>query len=257
MLCAIAAVGLLSLAAVPRGDLEEGIRRYDEKSYPEALEALTRALASSSRPKDLANIHLYIGLIQFQFDRTNDATESFRQALEYDHRVALPRGTPLRARRLFRKVARARAKRPPTRAEPPPPPAAPPPRVEPPPVAAPPPPPELPPPASPPPPPPVAPPPPPPLVSAVPPGPALTASEPQGPSAVVWTAFGAGAAAAITSAVFSGLAVSSASQADDAEFASRSRRHYRTAVTQRNVAIGAGGVAVGALATGLVVWLLE
>jgi len=241
-----------ALVGAPSGRtlLEEGIAQYEARDFSSALASLTSALDAKNGRRTRARIHVYIGLIQVEYELTKDARSSFAEALEHDPRVRVPRSAPKKARALFAKVRkqelgdkarprRQRARRkvepaspppttvapppPPTRA--PPPPAPPPPRVSPPPPAAPPPP-------------------------ALTPDPeAAVEVEAPGPNVPGWVLASLGGAALVTGAVLGGVSASTARRADEEVVAARAQDLYQDAVTQRTVAFVSLGV--GAVAGGL------
>lgn len=109
---------LLGAPDVANRSLAEGMRLYDASDFPGALQALTQALRTPSSRRELARIHLYIGLIQHRYDLAQDAEASFQRALDYDARARLPKSATSGAKALFRKVLKARSAEPLDRPEP-------------------------------------------------------------------------------------------------------------------------------------------
>lgn len=79
--------------------LVEGLRAYDEGQYPQAEEALRRALASGlSSPRDRASAHKLLAFIACTSDRIPTCEDAFRAARAADPGFALDRsetGHPL------------------------------------------------------------------------------------------------------------------------------------------------------------------
>jgi hypothetical protein len=240
------------VTAAPAGDphLEEGIQRYEARDYAGALGALTQALDTAQGARPRARVHIYIGLIQFAYQQTRDAENSFAEALALNPRARLPREAPKGAQKLFARLKGPAPERPGGRR--PPPKDARPDEDDPPDEGEAPPPVEVPgadpkdaPPAGPPPPPP----------AMVPPSPPLTVSGPgpaePGVNVPAWVVASAGAAALITGAVVSGVSASTAQRAQDEPVAARAEALYQDAVTQRTagfITLGVGAVAAGVAA---------
>ena len=270
---------LCALLAAPSPHLVEGIRLYKAQNYSEALSALTHAIDEPNSSHDKARIHVYIGLIQFRFSMTNDASASFEQALDYDASLKLPKkGTHPNARKLFAKIKRdrfgderstikkkvRRSKRsngdePPGEAkldpEPdpvadpplsPPPPPPPPIATAPPPPAA-----EVAPPPS------IAPPPPPPPALTPPVTVTTTPEEGSNLALPAWISIGAGGAAAIVAIALGSVSIYNFATDQDEPFAADVEAKYQAAVKQRTGAIIAGSIGAVGLSVGTALFLIE
>ena len=79
--------------------LFEGIRAYDDAQYPQAEQALRRALAAGLRsPRDRATAHKLLAFITCTSERVPDCEAAFRAARDADPGFALTRsesGHPL------------------------------------------------------------------------------------------------------------------------------------------------------------------
>lgn len=254
VLLAAATIGAPSGRAL----LERGIQQYEARDYSSALASLTSALDRKNGPRTRARIHVYVGLIQIEYDLLKDARSSFLEALEHDPKVRLPKRAPKKAKRLFAEVRaelgvkrRRRPRRTRPRPEPPAPvveaPTPPAPAPDPPPVQdiAPPPPVEAP---APPPP---APAPPPPRLTP----PEVVATPDPGPNVPGWVLASVGGAALITGAVVTGVSASTEARADDEVVAARAQALYQDAVTQRTAGLVTLGV--GAALGGLAIYFFS
>jgi hypothetical protein len=275
---------LCALLAAPSPHLNEGIRLYKAQNYSEALAALSQAIDEPNSSHDKARIHAYIGLIQYRFSMTKDASASFDQALDYDANLKLPkRHAHPGARKLFAKIKRdrfgddapekkkrkKRSKRssddppgsrakadpePDSEVEPPPPPPtstivaiAPPPPPPPAVKTAPP----------PPPPPSIAPPPPPP--PALEPPVTVTTEPSDGTDLTLpaWISMGAGAAAVIAAVALAGVSLHNFSAAEGESFAEDAKARYDAGVQQRTGAIIAFSIGAVGLGVGTTLFLVD
>jgi hypothetical protein len=106
-------VAMLSVHAPQAGSsLSSGIRCYEAGDHACALSSLTTALRETTNRRELARVHLYIGLIQFQYKQASDARASFGLALDLDPTVSPPKSAPSAARKLFQRVASSKKPKP-------------------------------------------------------------------------------------------------------------------------------------------------
>ncbi len=269
------ALSLTFASASGSATLSEGIRRYKAQDYGGALASLSSSLTQQITPKQRARAHVYLGLIQCQYERHKDARRSFAEAMEHDAQVRLPASAPKDARIMFRRAKRKHTKRvqrlkrrqrqkqkqtdppevvpePEVRVDPTKPPDLPPPTEAAPvetkdpvktpnptePAAV------------------VAPPPPPPVMQSTPEPPPLVVTDPEpqeGPNIVGWSLVGVGGASAIVGAVFAGLTASAQSRADDIIAKDGFAIEYADAISDRNrnLTVSVSGFAAAAVSAGI------
>lgn len=97
----VALVGALSGA---NAKLQTGVSAYRQGEYARSLRALTEALDVPSSGRELARIHVYIGLIQHRYALLEDARASFRKALDHNPKLKFPAVGSDAARGMFDEV---------------------------------------------------------------------------------------------------------------------------------------------------------
>lgn len=83
--------GAVQSAFQPRGDklLADGIRQFENASYPAASRSLQGALAEGLSTPDQVTAHKYLAFIHCVSDRRQQCQEEFRKALELDPALEL------------------------------------------------------------------------------------------------------------------------------------------------------------------------
>jgi hypothetical protein len=84
---------------------EWGLKFFHNLEYKRALEAFKQAREwKGNTPQDLAKIFIYEGITQCELMSMKKGRQSFRQALEHDPSVQLPKSTSPKIQALFKKV---------------------------------------------------------------------------------------------------------------------------------------------------------
>lgn len=83
--------GAMQGAFQPRGDklLADGIRQFEDASYPAATRSLQGALADGLSTPNQVKAHKYLAFIHCVSDRRPQCQEEFRKALELDPTLEL------------------------------------------------------------------------------------------------------------------------------------------------------------------------
>jgi Tfp pilus assembly protein PilF len=83
--------GAVQSAFQSRGDklLEEGIRQFEDASYPAAARSLQGALAEGLSTADQVKAHKYLAFIHCVSDRRQQCQDEFRKALALDPSMEL------------------------------------------------------------------------------------------------------------------------------------------------------------------------
>lgn len=83
--------GAMQGAFQPRGDklLAEGIRQFEDASYPAATRSLQGALAEGLSTANQVKAHKYLAFIHCVSDRRQQCQDDFRKALELDPALEL------------------------------------------------------------------------------------------------------------------------------------------------------------------------
>lgn len=116
-------LGLLALSS----PLEDGKALYRAGQLAPALDRLLEGLDHPADRREEAELRLYVGLIQWSYQRGQDARVSFAKAVELDPRLEAPPGAPAPVVKLLKELRAEQARKsagpgPRREARPPPPP---------------------------------------------------------------------------------------------------------------------------------------
>jgi tetratricopeptide (TPR) repeat protein len=96
---------LTSAGAHANPHLKQGIKLLQEMENEKAIKSLRRALTwKRNKTHDLAQIHLHLGIAQFNLMQTRAARRSFEKAIELEPAIELPKRTAPKIQEIFDKL---------------------------------------------------------------------------------------------------------------------------------------------------------